>query len=259
MAAQSLEEVLNHPAVWRGSECARVAVASVPTGFAELDAVLPGGGWPAGALTEIYSERPGTGELQLVMPAAARLTQSGRWLALIAPPHIPYAPALASHGVRLSRVMLVQTAAVEESLWACEQALRSRSCGAALVWLDRAPERSLRRLQLAVEGNDALALLFRPGRAIPASPAALRLHVSKSQSRTLVRVLKRRGSGVPTPIALDLHGAITGRDKIKNRLAADERRWAPIKASSFNAKNAKDTKEERAALDPESRIPDPAS
>lgn len=211
MAAQPLEAVFNHPAVWRGNECARVAVPSVPTGFAELDAVLPGGGWPAGALTEIHSERPGTGELQLVMPAAARLTQSGRWLTLIAPPYLPYAPALVSHGVHLSRVMLVQTAAAEESLWACEQALRSRGCGAVLAWLDRAPERSLRRLQHAVEGNDALALLFRPGRAIPASPAALRLHVSKSQSRTLVRILKRRGSGIPAPIALDLHGKLAGR------------------------------------------------
>ena len=211
MAAQPLETVLNHPAVWRGNECARVAVPSVPTGFAELDAVLPGGGWPAGALTEILSERPGMGELQLVMPAAARLTQSGRWLTLIAPPYIPYAPALVSHGVHLSRVMLVKTASAEESLWACEQSLRSHGCGVVPPWLDRTPERSLRRLQHAIEGNDALALLFRPGRAIPASPAALRLHVSKSQSRTLVRILKRRGSDIPAPIALDLHGKLVGR------------------------------------------------
>jgi hypothetical protein len=209
MTAQPLEVVLNHPAVWRGNGCARVA-PSVPTGFAELDAVLPGSGWPAGALTEIHSERPGTGELHLVMPAAARLTQSGRWLTLIAPPYIPYAPALVSHGVYLSRVMLVQTAA-EESLWACEQVLRSRGCGVVLAWLDRAPERSLRRLQHAVEGNDALALLFRPGRAIPAPFSALRLHVSKSQSRTLVRILKRRGSDIPAPIALDLHERLAGK------------------------------------------------
>ncbi len=232
MATQPLEEVLNHPAIWRGTECARVAAASVPTGFAELDAVFPGGGWPAGALTEIHCERPGAGELQLVMPAAARLTQSGRWLALIAPPYIPYAPALVSHGVRLSRVMLVRTPAAEESLWACGQALRSHGCGAVLAWLERAPERSFRRLQLAAENNDALALLFRPGRALPASPAALRLHVSKSRSRTLVRVLKRRGSGVPAPIALDLHGRLPGRNA-----TADERRWTPIQASSSKGNN----------------------
>src|SRR5262245_63261238 len=79
----ALNLVLQNPAVWRGSDCARVTLPSVPTGFAELDAWLPGGGWPAGAITEIHVERTGIGELQLVMPAAARLTRSGRWLALI--------------------------------------------------------------------------------------------------------------------------------------------------------------------------------
>jgi len=200
-----IDLVLQNPAVWRGSDCARVTLPSVPTGYAELDAWLPGGGWPAGALTEIHVERTGVGELQLVMPAAARLTRSGRWLALIAPPYVPYAPAFMAHGVKLSRLMLVRTTSAEDSLWACEQALRSQTCGAALAWLDRVHERALRRLQLAAETGGASLLLFRPARAAPASPAALRLHISKSQSRTLVRILKRRGGGLPGPVALDLY------------------------------------------------------
>jgi len=208
--SSSLDTVLQNPAVWRGGDCARVAVPSVPTGFAELDVLLPGGGWPAGALTEIHVERAGVGELQLVMPAAARLTRSGSWLALIAPPYVPYAPALVAHGVMLSQLMVVRTRAVEDSLWACEQALRSQACGAVLAWLDRVHERALRRLQLAAESGGAAMLMFRPARVTPASPAALRLHVAKSQSRTMVRVLKRRGGGVPAPVALDLHGAMPG-------------------------------------------------
>lgn len=203
---QSLEAILNHPSIWRGGSCARVAVPSVPTGFAELDAALPGGGWPAGALTEIYAERPGIGEMQLIMPAAARLTGAGRWMTLIAPPYIPYPPALAAHGIRLSRLILVNAADAGERFWACEQALRSPGCGAVLAWIDRAPERTLKRLQLAAEGGGAAALLFRSARVIPASPAALRLHVSRTQSLTIVRVLKRRGSDLPAPIALDMPG-----------------------------------------------------
>jgi len=204
---QSLETILGHPAVWRGNACPRVAVPSVPTGFAELDAVLPGGGWPAAALTEIYTERPGIGEMQLIMPAAARLTSAGRWMTLIAPPYIPYPPALAAHGVRLSRLILVNAADASERFWACEQALRSPGCGAVLAWIDRAPERALKRLQLAAEGGSAAALLFRSARVIPASPAALRLHVDRSQSRTVVRILKRRGSDLPAPVVLDLPAA----------------------------------------------------
>lgn len=202
---QSLESVLNHPAVWRGNGCARVVIPSIPTGFPELDAAFPGSGWPAAALTEIYAERPGTGEMQLLMPAIARLTRAGRWIALIAPPHVPYAPALAAHGVKLSRLILVRAPGTDECFWACEQALRHPGCGAVLAWIDRASERALKRLQLAAEAGTALALLFRSRRVIPASPAALRLHVGRSQSRTVVRVLKRRGSDLPAPITLDLH------------------------------------------------------
>ena len=212
MAASSLDTVFNHPAIWRGSDCARVALPSVPTGYAELDTLLPGSGWPAGALTEICGERSGIGELQLVMPAAARLSHAGHWVIMITPPHIPYAPALAAHGIQLSRLMLVRPEADEEKFWACEQALRSACCGAVLMWTDHGRERSIRRLQLAAERGGALAILFRSSRAIPLVTAALRLHIGKSDNSTIVRILKRRGGGIPAPVALDLHGKLAEDD-----------------------------------------------
>jgi hypothetical protein len=205
-----LEAVLNHPAVWRGNECARVAPA-VPTGFAELDAHLPGGGWPTGAITEIYAERAGVGEVKLTVPAAARLTQERRWLTVIAPPHVPYAPALAAQGVRLEHLLLVKPGSVEDNLWAAEQSLRASCCGAVLLWQDHINERALRRLQLAAESASTSLFLFRSARVAPASPAALRLHVSRAQGRTIVRILKRRGGGLPPPIALDLHDTPASR------------------------------------------------
>ena len=50
------------------------AVAPAPTlasGFPRLDAELPGGGWPRGALTELLAEHEGIGELGLLLPALA--------------------------------------------------------------------------------------------------------------------------------------------------------------------------------------------
>jgi cell division inhibitor SulA/protein ImuA len=208
--ALSLDAVLNHPAIWRGSECARVAPA-LSTGYAELDAYLPGGGWPSGAIVEIYIERSGVGEVELTMPAAAQLTQAGRWVSLIAPLHVPYAPALAARGVRLERLLLVQTRGAEDNLWACEQALRASSSGAVLLWQDHVHERALRRLQLAAESASTSLFLFRSSRVAPATPAALRLHVTRAEGRTIVRILKRRGGGLPRPIALDLHARFTRR------------------------------------------------
>jgi cell division inhibitor SulA/protein ImuA len=208
--AHALDAVLNHPAVWRGSECARVA-PGVSTGFAELDVELPGGGWPSGAITEIYAERTGVGEVQLTMPAVARLTQTGRWATVVAPLHVPYAPALAANGVRLDRLLLVETQSADDNLWACEQALRAPCCGAVLLWQEHFNERALRRLQLAAESAGSTLFLFRSARVAPASPAALRLHVSRADNRTIVRILKRRGGGLPAPIALDLHGRFARR------------------------------------------------
>ena len=47
--------------VWQASRLAHAGAAALPTGFATLDAELPGGGWPAGALIELLADRPGVG------------------------------------------------------------------------------------------------------------------------------------------------------------------------------------------------------
>src|ERR1700694_5928053 len=103
-----LASVLNHPAIWRGDDCARAA-DTVPSGYAPLDAVLPGGGWPRGALTEILLERPGIGELRFLLPALANLMAENRWLALIAPPYLPYAPMLSQYGIDPARLVCIRT------------------------------------------------------------------------------------------------------------------------------------------------------
>src|SRR5689334_22672759 len=98
MLSGSVATVLQNPAIWRGGDCAP-AVATVATGFAALDEVLPGGGWPSDALTEILLAREGIGELRLAFPALARLQTERREVVWIAPPYVPYAPALAAAGI----------------------------------------------------------------------------------------------------------------------------------------------------------------
>ena len=97
-APASLAALLSHPAIWRGGECAPEP-AALATGFAALDAVLPGRGWPGAALTEIAIAREGIGELSLMLPALARLTRERRDIVWVAPPHLPYAPALVAAGI----------------------------------------------------------------------------------------------------------------------------------------------------------------
>src|SRR3546814_9128697 len=82
------------------------------------------------------------------MPLLARLTHAKRPLALIAPPHLPYAPALRQHGVALSKLTVVDTANDHDALWASEELLRARA-GAVLLWHETIDTIAQRRLQLA--------------------------------------------------------------------------------------------------------------
>jgi len=190
-----LQEVLRHPGIWRRSATAAQHVRTQATGLAPLDAQLPGGGWPCGALTEILCEFDGLGELSLVMPALAALTQRGQRVVFVAPPYIPYAPALAAQGLDLDYVVQIDATAAQGA-WSAEQCLRSGACGAVLAWMRDCDYTQLRRLQLAAESGDALAFLYRPARAAAKpSPAALRLQLhADADGETSIEILKCRGA-----------------------------------------------------------------
>lgn len=200
----ALARLLSHPAIWRGGDCAPEP-ASVGSGFAELDAALPGGGWPRAALTELTLEREGIGELRLTLPALARLQAEGRSIVWVDPPYRPYAPALAGAGLDLARLIVVRGCSPSEALWAYEQALRAPECAAAFAWMNAHEERVLRRLQVAArEGRTWGVLWRRPGQRASATAAPLRLALAPAQGQLAVRVLKRRGAELAAPIVLDL-------------------------------------------------------
>jgi len=200
-----LAALLARPDIRRGDALAQVANPSVPTGFAALDAELPGGGWPTGCLTECLPAHEGIGELRILGPALAALSRAGKRLAWIAPPHLPYAPALDAAGIALPQLLIVRTASARDALWAAEQALASAACGAVLIWPNAVKYAELRRLQLAAEKARALAVLFRPPRAAgEASPAALRLALHTAAGTLAVRILKRRGAVCAQPVVVNI-------------------------------------------------------
>jgi hypothetical protein len=204
--SSSLAALLARPGIRRGGELAQVASASVPTGFPQLDAELPGGGWPTGGLAELLPSHEGIGELRVLGPALAALARAGQRLAWIAPPYLPYAPALAAAGIDLAQVLIVKTRAARDALWAAEQTLASAACGAVLVWPAAAKYVALRRLQLAAERGNALTMLFRPPpAAAEPSPAALRLALYTVAGGLAVRILKRRGAVCERPVVVELN------------------------------------------------------
>jgi len=195
--AASLDGLISQRRVWRGQSSAPVSASEQSTGWAALDAALPARGWPDAALTELLLPADGIGELQLLWPTLARLSQpKDGAIALVAPPWHPYPPAWHAAGVRLGALHVIRTDTPREALWAAEQCLRSGACSAVLCWPQQADDRALRRLQVAAETGQALGFAFRPMKAaVNPSPAALRIALDASPRQ--LRVLKCRGGTPP--------------------------------------------------------------
>ncbi|WP_412480293.1 translesion DNA synthesis-associated protein ImuA [Azonexus sp. IMCC34839] len=200
----ALAEVLARGDVWRGDALASLPDASIPSGHPELDAELPGGGWPRGNLTELLVDRASIGEMSLLLPALARLSAEGGWLALVAPPWLPHAPAWAAAGLALERLVIVQ--AGKQVAWCFEQLLASGGFAGVLAWPESGIDaRALRRLQVAAEGRPVFAGIWRSTAAAAApSPAPLRVALAAEAGQLSVRILKRRGRPAARPLALSM-------------------------------------------------------
>jgi len=209
--------------LWRADEVAQAAGrdATVASGFAALDAELPGGGWPQGQLIELLLDSPGIGELSLLAPALARCSQDARACVWVLPceraapaalPTLPYPPALAAAGVDLAHALFVQPETPREAFWTIEQSLRAAHLGALVGWLPHTSSsregefRAMRRLQLLAGRQQAPVFLLRDARALHApSPAALRLQLAARDGELAVTILKRRGRPLLEPVALQIH------------------------------------------------------
>jgi cell division inhibitor SulA/protein ImuA len=209
--------------LWRGRDHKGESSDTIATGFAELDTMLPAGGWPMQGLVEMVSERWGVGELQLFLPLMRHLIARGNWVLWIAPPYSPYAPGLAQAGIDLRRILIVggsnaplrseafwgKKAAPEpvsserlsskEALWSMEKALQTQHCGLVLAWHSQLPQPTLRRLQLAAITGKTLGVVFMSKNS-EHSPSSMRLKIKSSESDGAesayaeVGLLKARGS-----------------------------------------------------------------
>lgn len=212
--------VLPGALVWRAGTMARPQAQGWATGFPELDAELPGGGWPRGELVELLAERHGIGEIELLLPMLRRV-EDDQWLAWVAPPFVPYAPALQAAGLPLARLLLIRPDSRDAAMWALRQALGSGACHAVLGWLERADTAGLRRLRLAAEDAGTPLFLFRPAAAAnQASPAGLRLVLAGAKDSLSVRILKRRGPLLSRSLHLPLRPWLNGRGASQAHAAA---------------------------------------
>ncbi len=177
----------------------------VACGIAEVDAVLPGGGFPRGALSEL-SGGPASGKTAVALALFAALGP-GTLVAYVDGRGELYPPAAAARGVDLARLLVVRPAAfgsdargegrrgpppeIRAGLWAAEALLASGAF--AGVAIDVPVPRSLRgadavarRLRAAAERGGAVGLWLAPGKGLRI-PAALRVELASGGGRIAAR------------------------------------------------------------------------
>jgi hypothetical protein len=122
-----------------------------------IDELLLHGSFRRGTLVELF----GSGTALAMVLARAALRPVGA-LAVIDPARRFYPPALASIGIDLDRLVVVQPA---DPNWIAIQALSCPAIDAVLCWPNRLQDKMFRRWQLAAECGGSVGLLVRPNAA----------------------------------------------------------------------------------------------
>jgi protein ImuA len=204
-----------HSELWRADALSAAAQPVLASGHSELDALLPGGGWPVGALCEVLQPPGQHSEWRLLLPALARSGQGA--VVLVGPALVPFAPALQAQGLVAQRLVWLRLEGhpAAQRLWAAEQALRCAGVDAVLLWLPGPPQGAqaaqLRRLHLAAVQHQSLFFALREHTAREqASAAVLRLALALGDAQPhcggdvplQVDILKRRGPPLTAPVVL---------------------------------------------------------
>ncbi len=197
----------------------RVEVAS--SGCAAVDALLPGGGFPRGALSELAGSRA-SGKTAVALWAIAASLVEGRLAAFVDGRGELYPPAAQALGIDLDRLLIVRpppagTAGGREetrrALWTAEALLASGAF--AVVAIDVALERpgcglapadleaTLRRLRAGAERGGAVGLWLAP--------------LDGTRIRAAVRLEVSGGSG-----GLEARRARIGREARRARIGREE-------------------------------------
>jgi hypothetical protein len=186
---------------------ASTAPGGHPTGHPALDALLPGGGFPAGRIVTIAGPAS-SGKLSVALAAVARATTGGACCAFIDTEGEFFPPSAAACGIDLDRLLVVRAPPPAVPRATCVT-LQSRAFALVVLDLSRraAPELTAaqaRRLgALCREADVTLLALGAPAALLPFTlAAALRLGTTRSLAGTRVAL---EGCASAPPATLELH------------------------------------------------------
>ncbi|MHB0959867.1 MAG: ImuA family protein [Pirellulaceae bacterium] len=136
--------------------------SAISSGCAALDALLPWGGLPRGALIECLEQDEGIGGAGfLALILARQVAVEGGVIVIFDPRRRFYPPAAALLGIDLAAVWVLQVPQARDQLWAVDQCLRCPAVAAVWAPVEHLDPRDFRRLQLAAESGGGLGFLVR--------------------------------------------------------------------------------------------------
>jgi hypothetical protein len=163
-------------------EGTRPSLPGLPTGFAALDAALPGNGLPRGRLTEIAGT-PGSGRTTIARQLVATTLHAGWWVAYVDASRTLAARDWASFSAH-DGFWVVRPDTPQRGAWCADVLLRSGAFG--LVILDGAPALSrpvaVRLVRLA-RASDAALVLLAPDNQHAGIAGALQLRVQRTRAK----------------------------------------------------------------------------
>ena len=180
----------------------------VPSGWPRVDALLPGGGFPRGAISELTGGRA-SGKTAVALSTLARATGEHGIAAFVDGRGELYPPAAVAFGLQLERLLIIrprdadETVAARSALWATEALLASGAFDA--VAIDVAVERMrgatpaaiaavLRRIRAAAEKGTCVALWLGGAGGVRV-PCAVRIELTPGARGSRVRRAFARGAG----------------------------------------------------------------
>ena len=169
-------------------EIVRPDRAPLPTGIAELDAILVGRGIPRGRLTEITGAR-GSGRTSMLRTIVAAVATGGRWVAYIDATRTLAPRDWAHVGSDRAPLWMIRPTSSARATWCADLLLRSGAF--ALVVMDGAPQLSrVLAVRLTRLAHDVGA-----ASSSPASTAATRRAARfEYDSPHAIRCARRRGA-----------------------------------------------------------------
>ncbi len=158
--ASSLNSLTKHPLIFKGraqpageSTCRRIAF-----GHKKLDQACAGGALAAGLIR--LRTLPGSAEIRLITPLIANKAATKKRILWLQRNHQAFNTNWLSQQTFGPQSWVVQCNNDTDTLWACEQALRSLACTCLVMHYDQLSMKAARRIQVLARQYDCLVIVI---------------------------------------------------------------------------------------------------